>query len=84
MYQIQVRNRRIWQPQKHLHVGIPRKLYYKHDGIFGSANNFEHKEDGFLNSLQLLKMFEKIMMSIFEVNKCTRKICHSTKDRVIR
>lgn len=32
-------------------------LYHKHDGSFGRANNFEHKEDECLNNQQKFKMF---------------------------
>lgn len=40
--------------------------------------------DGLLEEAQELPIFEKKMMSVFVVDKHTRKISHSTKDIVIR
>lgn len=50
------------------------------------AKSYTHiiKEDGLLVYPQKLQKFEKSIVSVFVVDKCTRKYCNSAKDSVTK
>lgn len=50
-----------------------------------NAKGYAHlvKEGRLLKDVQELKMFEKIMLSVFVVDKRSRQICRSTNDTII-
>lgn len=80
----QARHERIRQPgnSPHARSTLPSGCIINISDFLEKAKS-NVKEDGLLEDVLELKRFEKRMVSVFVIDKRTRKICRSTKITVI-